>query len=140
MFLILFFLLYFLGHLFILSIFFLEAKFQNFKFNEEIFSGKQYLTSLNNNHKDEILKSLDYGYSELQNGFILHSPLEHQTFIANMISDNIKLHFIILYLLIMLFLILSCKFLFNEKIEFTKMEKYHIGRIISYLINKYISI
>ena len=61
-------------------------------------------------------------------------------FIIDTLSYNLLLNFIILYLLIMLLLIISCKFLIKDNIEFKSIEKYSLGRLLSNIINKYISI
>ena len=73
---------------------------------------------------------------------IINSPLEENLIphIINVLSNNLLLHFIILYLLIMLLIIFTCKFILTDNIEFTKIQKYPLGGYIKYIINKFISI
>jgi hypothetical protein len=56
------------------------------------------------------------------------------------LSNNLLLHFIILYLLIMLLIIFTCKFIFKDSIEFTKIQNNPLGVWEKYTVNKFISI
>jgi hypothetical protein len=113
----------------------------NLNYSDKIIDGKRYLTSMADENSSRIIASLEENNPNWRDSFI-HSPLEENQlqFIINTLSNNLLLNFIILYLLIMLLLIISCKFLVKDNIEFKSIKNYRLGKALSYIINKYISI
>ena len=82
----------------------------------------------NHQTNSQIISALYQQNPNWRNSFI-QSPLEENltSHIINVLSDNLLLHFIILYLLIMLLIIISCKFIIKDNIEFTKIQNNLLG-------------
>nr|YP_004376360.1 hyp4 [Moniliophthora roreri]ADO51587.1 hyp4 [Moniliophthora roreri] len=94
---------------------------------------------IGNESSNKVIKALEENNPNWKDSFI-HSPLENNQFIIDILSNNLLLQFIVLYLLIMLILIISSKFLLNESSEFKTINSLPFGGVISYLLKKYISI
>nr|YP_004376397.1 hyp26 [Moniliophthora roreri]ADO51609.1 hyp26 [Moniliophthora roreri] len=76
------------------------------------------------------------------NSFI-NCPLEstEKNFIIDILTDTIALEFIKIYLLLILLIILTCKFLIkSDSLNFDFLNKYTFGRYINFLLDKYIHI
>lgn len=76
--------------------------------------------------------------SPLEKGDLLNSPFLQS--ISDLIHTNLFLHFIILYLLIMLVIIYSCKVLLENNIHFNNILNYPLGKYIHKILNFYINI
>jgi hypothetical protein len=87
----------------------------------------------------KILKTLDQYNPNWKDSFI-SSPLEPTDYIINTLNNNLMLDYIILYLLFMLLIILSCKFVIREDIDSNSIKKYLFIDSLSNLIKKYITI
>lgn len=122
-----------------------KSQLSQFSFTESSNLNKIYLNSQNNQTNSQIISALDQQNPNWRDSFI-HSPLELELeknltpHIISVLSDNLLLHFIILYLLIMLLIIISCKFIIKDNIEFTKIQNHPLGGWVKYIINKFISI
>jgi hypothetical protein len=86
------------------------------------------LQSNNHQSNSKVLSALDQQYPNWKDSFI-NSPLEENIIphIINVLSNNLQLHFIILYLLIMLLIIITCKYILKDNIEFTKIQNNPLG-------------
>lgn len=95
---------------------------------EELISGKLYFKSSEVEVQSKIISTLDNSTPNWRDSFI-HAPLEGDQlqFLMSVLSNNLYLHFIILYLLFMLLIIISCKFIFKDNIEFKKIKNYPLG-------------
>ena len=120
----------------------LQNTFQSnlFSFTESFNSNSILLQSNNHQNNSKVLSTLDQQYPNWKDSFI-NSPLEENIIphIINVLSNNLYLHFIILYLLIMLLIIITCKYILKDNIEFTKIQNNPLGAWIKNIINKLIS-
>ena len=103
-----------------------KSQLNRFSFTEPSNSDSILLRSIN--YQSNILSAFDQQSPNWKDSFI-NSPLEENLFphIIDVLSNNLLLHFIILYLLIMLLIIFTCKFILKDKIEFTKIENNPLG-------------
>jgi hypothetical protein len=99
-----------------------KSQLNRFSFTYSSNSDSILLQSNNYQSNSKILSALDQQSPNWKDSFI-NSPLEENLFphIIDVLSNNLLLHFIILYLLIMLLIIFTCKFILKDKIEFTKI-------------------
>jgi hypothetical protein len=108
----------------------LQNTFQSnlFSFTESFNSNSILLQSNNHQSNSKVFSALDQQYPNLKDSFI-NSPLEENIIphIINVLSNNLHLHFIILYLLIMLLIIITCKYILKDNIEFTKIQNNPLG-------------
>ncbi len=75
--------------------------------------------------------------------FFINSPLESgdiNSWLIERLSDYLILQFVILYLLIMITLILTSKFLLERDIQFETISKYKLGKYVSKFFITYINI
>lgn len=94
----------------------------------------------------KVLEELDSQYPNWKEGFI-NSPLENneisnpiKQFLIEALTNNLMLHFVILYLMIMFIIIFSCKIIIEKDIQFNFIKQYPLGNFIHNLLSKYISI
>ena len=108
----------------------LQNTFQSnlFSFTESFHSNSILLQGNNQPSNSKVLSALDQQYPNWKDSFI-NSPLEENIIphIINVLSNNLHLHFIILYLLIMLLIIITCKYILKDNIEFTKIQNNPLG-------------
>ena len=108
----------------------LQNMFQSnlFSFTESFNSNSILLQSNNHQSNSKVLLALDQQYPNWKDS-IINSPLEENIIphIINVLSNNLYLHFIILYLLIMLLIIITCKYILKDNIEFTKIQNNPLG-------------
>jgi hypothetical protein len=99
-----------------------------FSIKEEFISGILYFKSSEVEVQSKIISTLDTNNPNLRDSFI-HSPLEGDQlhYLISVLSNNLYLHVIMGYLLFILLIIISCKFLFKDNIEFKKIKKYPLG-------------
>lgn len=99
--------------------------------------------------KAKILKELDQQTPDWKNDFnfseiFINSPLESNNsltqFVLDALNNHLIINFVTVYLLLMLLIILICKFIFTKDIKFNRLEKYPLGIYISKFLIKYISI
>jgi hypothetical protein len=86
-----------------------------------------------------VLQTLDQ-YNPNWKDLFISSPLENIDLITNMLYDNLMLDYIILYLLVMLLIIISCKFVVSEDIDSKTIKRFVFSDFLSKLIKKYITI
>lgn len=116
-----------------------------FKFkNEKVFNiwTNKYETFLSDDNvinNNKVLKTLEEFNPNWKDSFI-SSPLESNNYILNTLSDILLLDYIILYLLFMLLIIISCKFIIGENIELKTIKRFVYIDLLSNLIKKYITI
>jgi len=124
-----------------------KSQLNRFSFTESSNLDGIYLQSKNDQSSNQIISALDQQNPNWRDSFI-NSPLEENliSHIITVLSNNLLLHFIILYLLIMLLIIFTSKFIIKDNIEFTKIQNYPLGVQpqppcwVKYIINKFISI
>lgn len=104
------------------------TEFYNFNIKEEFISGRLYFKSSEVEVQSKIISTLDTNNLNLRDSFI-HSPLEGDQlhYLISVLSNSLYLHLIMGYLLFILLIIISCKFLFKDNIEFKKIKKYPLG-------------
>jgi hypothetical protein len=85
------------------------------------------------------LRILDQQNPNWKDSFI-SSPLESNDFILNILTDNLLLNYVILYLLFMLLIIISCKFAIGDNIDSKTIKRFVFSDLLSNLIKKYITI
>lgn len=94
-------------------------------------------------------KELDPQTPDWRNNFIstdfsINSPLESNSsltqFALDTLNNHLIINFITVYLLLMLLIIIICKFVLNKDINFNRLEKYPLGFYINKFLIKYISI
>nr|YP_009690145.1 hypothetical protein PPIT_000044 [Porodaedalea pini]QEG56925.1 hypothetical protein PPIT_000044 [Porodaedalea pini] len=76
--------------------------------------------------------------SPLEKGDLLNTPFMKA--IIEILSINLTLHFVILYLLIMLVIIFSCKIIIDKEINFNKVLEYPLGKYIHKFLTSYVNI
>ena len=74
----------------------------------------------------------------------INSPLESNSsiiqFVLDALNNHLIINFVTVYLLLMLLIILICKFNINKNITFNRLDKYPFGTYINKFLTKYISI
>jgi hypothetical protein len=105
-----------------------KSQLDRFSFTQSSNSDSILLQSNSHQSNSKILSALDQQNPNWKDSFI-NSPLEENLFphIIDVLSNNLLLHFIILYLLIMLLIIFTCKFILKDNIEFTKIKNNPLG-------------
>nr|YP_009690183.1 hypothetical protein PPIT_000080 [Porodaedalea pini]QEG56963.1 hypothetical protein PPIT_000080 [Porodaedalea pini] len=93
------------------------------------------VSELNTNDPDWINKFIN---SPLEKGDILNIPFVKS--VIEIISTNLILHFVIIYLLIMLVIIFSCKIIIDKEINFNKVLDYPLGKYIHKFLTFYVNI
>lgn len=97
----------------------------------------------------KIIKELNETSPNWRNDFILpnftiNSPLESNSsiiqFVLDALNNHLIINFVTVYLLLMLLIILICKFNINKNITFNRLDKYPFGTYINKFLTKYISI
>lgn len=97
----------------------------------------------------KFLKELDEQNSNWRESFFgsdnfINSPLESNNsliqFVLDALNNHLIINFITVYLLLMLLIIIFCKFILNNDIKFNRLEKYPLGTYINKFLIKYISI
>lgn len=76
--------------------------------------------------------------SALENGEILNLAIKED--IINILTTNILLHLVMMYLLFMLIVIYTSKIILEKKINFDKLKKYTLGKYIDYILVKIINL
>jgi len=116
-----------------------------FKFkNDKVFNfwTNKYETFLSDDNvinNNKVLRALEEINPNWKDSFI-SSPLESNNYILNTLSDIILLDYIVLYLLFMLLIIISCKFIIGDNIESKTIKRFVYIDLLSNLIKKYITI
>lgn len=76
--------------------------------------------------------------------FPINSPLESNSsliqFVLDALNNHLIINFITVYLLLMLLIIIICKFILNKDIKFNRLDNYPLGIYINKFLIKYISI
>lgn len=105
-----------------------KSQLNQFSFTESSNVNSILLQSNNHQSNSQVLSALDQQNPNWRDSFI-NSSLEENLFphIIEVLSNNLLLHFIILYLLIMLLIIFTCKFILKDNIEFTRIQNNPLG-------------
>lgn len=81
------------------------------------------------------------------NGPVISSVLEDiertsalKSYVVDSLLDNLHLHYIMLYLFIVLILVLLSKWLLSSNTSFERVKEYPLGSLVYFIIQKYISI
>lgn len=131
----------------------LEKYFKTNKINDSNFNlikNNNNIIEINGNEAQtkSVIEELDYTIPTWKDNFI-NSPIETsdllsdesiKQFLIDSLTNNLILQFIILYLMIMVIIILTCKLIIEKNIQLTNIKNYPLGNNIYYIFNKYISI
>lgn len=97
-----------------------------------------------NTVSSRVLEKLDQVDPDWKDKFSINSPIENNEeflqFITNHINNNLIIHFVILYFLFMLIIILTSKWALDNNIQFNWLKGTSIGNFVHYWLMKYISI
>jgi len=113
------------------------------------------LAIINNNKKFEIVgsqeqtsqvvKELNISNPDWANGFI-NSPIElgelsgsTKSIVIDLLTSNLTLHFITLYLMVMFLLIFTSKLIIDNNIQLDFIKNYPLGKHLYFAVNKYVS-
>jgi hypothetical protein len=91
------------------------------------------LSDTNIIENSKVLRTLEQLNPNWKDSFI-SSPLEPQDYIVKVLSDNLLLNYIIVYLLFMLLIIISCKILIREDIDSNTIKRFVFSDFLSKLI------
>jgi len=105
----------------------------------EIFANKdessKFISELNKNDPNWADKFIN---SALENGDVLN--LAFKEYIIEILTTNILLHLVMMYLLFMLIIIYTSKIILEKKINFDKLKEYPLGKMTHYILIKLINI
>lgn len=90
------------------------------------------------------LQNPDWRNDFIVSKFYVNSPLESNNsltqFVLEALNNQLVINYVTVYLLLMLLIILICKFILNKDIKFNSLDKYPFGIYINKLLTKYISV
>jgi len=75
--------------------------------------------------------------SSLEKGDLLNIPFKDE--IIHNLSLNLTLHYVMIYLMFMLFVIITSKVIIDNNIQFDNIKSYPLGKYIHYFLIKYIT-
>jgi len=132
-------------HLSILDKYFGTNQINNSNLNIKELNNKLEINA-NQEQTTNVIEELNNSIPNWKDGFI-NSPIENgdldnsiRLFLIETLTNNLILQFIILYLMIMLIIIFTCKLIIEKEIQFNIIKKFPLGNYIYYILNKYISI
>lgn len=132
-------------HLNILDKYFGTNKINNSNLNIKEFHNKLEINA-NQEQTTNVIEELNKNIPNWKDGFI-NSPIENgdldnsiRLFLIETLTNNLILQFIILYLMIMLIIIFTCKLIIEKEIQFNIIKKFPLGNYIYNILNKYIYI